>query len=152
MIIRIIDVGLVDQTYAPDPPLQDPEVAPGEATNRASLQFWLCSTCGNKDPRVPRPGHLQPKTRMETLAKVFWVNLPANVKKRPFSATDRCTSPEPEFSALPHRHHRMQRGRADQVLAPWQVISARAQTVLASKGPMERLPRLSQSFIKLFNH
>ena len=89
---------------------------------------------------------------METLAKVFWVNLPASVEKRPFSATDRSISPEPEFSALPHRHHRMQRGRADHVQANSQVISARAQTVLDSKGPMERLSRLGQSFIKLFNH
>ena len=89
---------------------------------------------------------------METLAKVFRVNLPASVKKRPFSATDRSISPEPEFSALPHRHHRMQRGRADQVQANSQVPSARAQTVLASKGPVERLSRLGQSFIKLFNH
>ena len=89
---------------------------------------------------------------METLAKVFWVNLPASVEKRPFSATDRSISPEPEFSALPHRHHRMQRGRADQVCATWQVISARAQTVLDSKGPVERLSRPGQSFIKLFNH
>ena len=89
---------------------------------------------------------------METLAKVFRVNLPASVEKRPFSATDRSISPEPEFSALPYRHHRMQRGRADQVRATWQVISARAQTVLASEGPMGRLSRLGQSFIKLFNH
>ena len=106
----------------------------------------------NKNPGVPRPGRLPPTTRMETLAKVFRVNLPASVKKRPFSATDRPISPEPEFSALPHRHHRMQRGRADQVRATSQVISARAQTVLDSKGPMERLPRPGQSFIKLFNH
>ena len=89
---------------------------------------------------------------METLAKVFRVNLPGSAEKRPFSATDRSISPDPEFSALPHRHHRMPRGRADQVRATWQVISARAQTVLASKGPVERLSRLRQSFIKLFNH
>ena len=89
---------------------------------------------------------------METLAKVFRVNLPANVKMRPFSATDRSISPEPEFSALPHRHHMMQRGRADHVQANSQVISARAQRALDSKGPMERLSRPGQSFIKLFNH
>ena len=134
------------------PHLQDPEVGPGEAWCRIYLPCWLCTTCGNKDPRVPRPGHLEPKTRMETLAKVFWVNLPASVEKRPFSASGRSISPEPEFSALPHRHHRMQRGRADQVRATSQVISARARTVLDSKGPMERLSRPGQSFIKLFNH
>ena len=105
-----------------------------------------------KNQGVPRPGRLPPSTRMETLAKVFLVNLPASVEKRPFTATDRSISPEPEFSALPHRHHRMQRGRADQVCATWQVISARARTVLDSKGPIERLSRRRQSFIKLFNH
>ena len=89
---------------------------------------------------------------METLAKVFRVNLPGSVEKRAFSATDGIVSPEPEFSALPHRHQRMQRGRANQARATWQVISARAQTVLDSKGPMERLSRPGQSFIKLFNH
>ena len=106
----------------------------------------------NKWPVVTYPGHFLPKTRLQTLAKVFLVNLPASVEKRAFSATDRSISPEPEFSALPHRHHRMQRGRADQVRATWQVISARAQTVLDSKGPMERLSRPGQSFIKRFNH
>ena len=106
----------------------------------------------NKNQGVPRPQPLPPTTRMETLAKVFWVNLPANVKKRPFSAADRILSPDPDFSALPHRHQRMQRGRADQVCAIWQVISTRAQRVLDSKGPIERLARLRQSFIKLINH
>ena len=89
---------------------------------------------------------------METLAKVFWVNLPASVKKRPFSASGRSISPDPEFSALPHRHHMMQRGRAYHVQANSQVISARAQKVLDSKGPIGRLSRRRQSFIKLFNH
>ena len=89
---------------------------------------------------------------METLAKVFRVNLPGSAENGPFSATDRSISPDPEFSALPHRHQRMQRGRADQVQANSQVISARAQTVLDSKGPVERLARPGQSFIKLFNH
>jgi hypothetical protein len=89
---------------------------------------------------------------METLAKVFLVNLPASDEKRPFSATDRILSREPEFSALPHRHQRMQRGRADQVCAIWQVISAGAQRVVDYKGPIERLARLRQSFIKLINH
>ena len=106
----------------------------------------------NKCARVPTPGRLPPTTRMETLAKVFLVNLPASVEKRPFSGNDRSISPDPDFSALPHRHHRMQRGRADQVRATWQVISARAQTVLASKAPIKWLSRLGQSFIKLFNH
>ena len=136
--------------YAPHS--RDPEVGPGEAWSRIYLPCWLCTTCGNKDLRVPRPGHLQPKTRMETLAKVFLVNLPGSVEKRAFSATDGIVSPEPEFSALPHLHQRMQRGRADQVCAIWQVISARAQRVLDSKGPVERLARRRQSFIKLINH
>ena len=89
-----------------------------------------------KNPGVLTPGHLLPTTRMETLAKVFRVNLPENVEKRPFSATDRILSREPEFYALPHLHQRMQRGRADQVCATWQVISARAQRVLDIKGPI----------------
>ena len=49
----------------------------------------------NKNPGVPTPGHLLPTTRMETLAKVFCVNLPGRVKKRAFSANDCCTSPDP---------------------------------------------------------
>ena len=89
---------------------------------------------------------------METLAKVFRVNLPGSADKRPFSATDGILSREHEFSALPHRHQRMQRGRADQVCAIWQVISARAQRVVDYKGPIERPARLRQSFIKLINH
>jgi hypothetical protein len=64
--------------------------------------------------------------------------LPASVEKRPFSATDRILSREPEFSALPLRHQRMQRGRADQVCAIWQVISASAQNAIVLKGWMER--------------
>jgi hypothetical protein len=80
------------------------------------------------------------------------VREPQNVEKRAFSATDRILSPQPEFSALPHLHQRMQRGGADQVCAIWQVISTRAQRVLDSKGPAERLARLRQSFIKLINH
>jgi hypothetical protein len=89
---------------------------------------------------------------METLGKVFLVREPQNVKKRAFSATDRILSPKPDFSPLPNRHQRMQRGRADQVCAIWQVTSARAQRVLDSKGPIERLARLRRSFIKLINH
>ena len=84
---------------------------------------------------------------METLAKVFRVNLPGSAENGPFSATDRSISPDPDFSALPHRHHRMQRGRADQVCATWQVFSARAQKMLASKGPIERLARRRQIFL-----
>ena len=89
---------------------------------------------------------------METLAKVFWVNLPASGKKRAFSATGRIVSPDPDFSSEADRHPWIELTSADQVQANSQVISARAQTVLASKGPVERLPRLGQSFIKLFNH
>ena len=89
---------------------------------------------------------------METLAKVFWVNLPANVKKRAFSATDRIVSPDPDFSSEANQHPLIERSSANRVQANSQVISARAQTVLDSKGPIERLSRLGQSFIKLFNH
>ena len=42
----------------------------------------------NKNQGVPRPGALPPTTRMETLAKVFLVNLPGRVKKRAFFAND----------------------------------------------------------------
>ena len=89
---------------------------------------------------------------METLAKVFLVNLPASVEKRAFSATDGPVSVEPEFSGLPHLHQRMQRGRADQVCASWQVTAARARRALHAKGPTERPARLRRSFIKLINH
>ena len=106
----------------------------------------------NTNPGVPRPGALPPTTRMETLAKVFCVSLAEIDEKRAFSATDRILSRDPEFSGLPHRHQRMQRGGADQVCAIWQVTSAGAQRVLDSKGPIERLARLRQSFIKLINH
>ena len=106
----------------------------------------------NKDPGVPRPEHLLPTTRFETLAKVFRVNLPGGVENGPFFATDGILSPDPDFSALLHRHQRMQRGRAEQVCAIWQVISAGAQRVVDSKGPIERPARLRRSFIKLINH
>ena len=89
---------------------------------------------------------------METLAKVFWVNLPASVEKRAFSASGRIVSPDPDFSSEANQHPLIELLSANQVQANSQVFSARAQTVLDSKGPVERLPRLSQSFIKLINH
>jgi hypothetical protein len=52
---------------------------------------------------------------METLAKVFLVREPQNVKKRAFSATDRILSPKPDFSPLPNLHHWMHRSSADNV-------------------------------------
>ena len=67
---------------------------------------------------------------METLAKVFLVNLPGGAENGPFLATDGILSPGPKFSTLPHRHHRMQRPRADQVLAIWQVLMARARSAV----------------------
>ena len=134
------------------PHLGRPEVGHRERADRSYPQCAQCETCHNKYPGDPRPGNLPPTTRMETLAKVFRVNLPGSAESGPFSATDRSLSPEPEFSGLPHRHRRMQRGRADQVCASWQVSSARAQRVLDSKGQTERLARLRQSFIKLINH
>ena len=89
---------------------------------------------------------------METLAKVFWVNLPASVEKRPFSASGRIVSPDPDFSSKANQHPLIELIRASNVQANSQVFSARAQRVLDSKGPIERLSRLGQSFIKLFNH
>ena len=106
----------------------------------------------NKNQGVPRPGRLPPTTRMETLAKVFRVNLPGSVEKRAFSASGRIVSPDPDFSSEANQHPLIERGSADQVQANSQVFSARAQRVLASKGPMERLSRPGQIFIKLFNH
>ena len=145
-------VGWAKKGKAPDPISRGPEVAPGEAADCASLPPEMRTIVKNKCPGVPRPGHLLPTTRFETRAKVFRVNLPGRVEKRAFSATDGILSPEPEFSALPHLHQRMQRGRADRVQANSQVSSAHAQKVLDSKGPIERLSSLSQSFIKRFNH
>ena len=84
------------------------------------------------------PRHLPPPTTMETLAKVFLVNLPGSAENGPFLATDRILSPQPELSAQPNRHHWMQRLRADQVLAIYQVFSSRGRNAIALKGPMER--------------
>ena len=89
---------------------------------------------------------------METLAKVFRVNLPASVEKRAFSASGRIVSPDPDFSSEANQHPLIERSSADRVQANSQVISARAQRVLDSKGPVERLARRRQSFIKLINH
>ena len=89
---------------------------------------------------------------METLAKVFWVNLPASVEKRAFSASGRIVPPDPDFSSEANQHPLIERSSADRVQANSQVFSARAQRVLDSKGPVERLSRLGQSFIKLINH
>ena len=135
-----------------DPHSRYPQVGPGEAADRASLPHEMRTVIKSKCPGVPRPGHLLPTTRFETLAKVFLVNLPASVKKKPFLATDRSISPDPDFSSEANQHPLIELLSADNVLANSQVISARAQTVLASKGPMERLARRRQSFIKLFNH
>ena len=105
----------------------------------------------NKNPAVPRPGRVPPTTRMETLAKVFWVNLPASVEKRAFSASGRIVSPDPDFSSEANQHPLIERSSANRVQANSQVISARALKVLDSKGPIERLSRRRQSFIKLIN-
>ena len=108
--------GLSMKVKAPDPHLLYPEVSHGERADRSNPQGAQRETCHNKYPGDPRPWHLPPTTRMETLAKVFHINLPASAERRPFSATDGSVSPEPEFSGLPHRHQRMQRGRADQMM------------------------------------
>ena len=71
---------------------------------------------------------------METLAKVFWVNLPASDKSRAFSASGRIVSPEPDFSSEANQHPLIELLSADHVQAISQVFSARAQRVLASKG------------------
>ena len=89
---------------------------------------------------------------METLAKVFWVNMPASEKSRAFSASGRIVSPDPDFSSEANQHPLIELASADQVQANSQVSSARAQRALASKGLIERLSRRRQSFIKLFNH
>ena len=106
----------------------------------------------NKNPGVPRPGHLLSKTRMETLVKVFRVNLPASDKSRAFSASGRLASPDPDFSSEANQHPLIELTSADHVQAISQVFSARAQRVLDSKGPVERLSRRRQSFIKRFNN
>ena len=51
----------------------------------------------NKNQGVPRPRPLPPTTRMETLAKVFWVNLPASVEKRAFRPEVELYLPTPIF-------------------------------------------------------
>ena len=89
---------------------------------------------------------------METLAKVFRVNLPASGKSRAFSASGRIVSPDPDFSSEANQHPMIELTGADHVQANSQVFSARAQRVLHSKRPVERLSPPGQSFIKLFNH
>ena len=106
----------------------------------------------NKNQGVASPGHLPPTARMETLAKVFLVNLPASVEKRAFSASGRIVSPDPQFSSEANQHPLIERSSANRVQVNSQVISARAHTVLASKGPIERRSRRRHSFIKRFNH
>ena len=69
----------------------------------------------NKNLRVPNPGRLTPKNRLKTRAKVFCVNLPGRVKKRPFSANDCCLSPDPDFSSLPNFHPLIERSSAEDV-------------------------------------
>ena len=71
---------------------------------------------------------------------------------RPFSATDRIVSPDPDFSSEANQHPLIELTSADHAQANSQVFSARAQRVLDSKGPVERLSRRRQSFIKLINH
>ena len=143
---------LSKKVKAHDPHLRDPEVGPGEAWCQTYLDCSKFLQGSNKCAGMPSPGHLPPTTRMQALAKIFRVNLPGSAENGPFSATGRILSPGPDFSALPNQHHLIELLSADQVQAIWQVLSARAQRVLASKGPMERLSRLGQSFIKLFNH
>ena len=55
----------------------------------------------NKNQGVPTPGHLPPTTRMETLAKVFRVNLPASVEKRLFRPPIAPYRPSPNFLPCP---------------------------------------------------
>ena len=145
-------VGSATKGRAPDPISRGPGVAPGEAADRASLPPEVRTIVKNKCPGVPRPGHLLPTTRFETRAKVFLVNLPGSVEKRGFSASGRIVSPDPDFSSEANQHPLIELTSADHVHANSQVSSALARTVLASKGPVERLPRWRQSFIKLFNH
>jgi len=52
---------------------------------------------------------------METLAKVFRVNLPGSVENRAFSANDYCLSPDPNFSSLPNFHPLIERSSAEDV-------------------------------------
>ena len=141
-------VGWATKGKAPDPISRGPEVAPGEAACCASLPHEMRTVIKNKCPGVPRPGHLLPTTRFETRAKVFWVNLPGRAENGPFLATDGIVSPDPDFSSEANQHPLIERSSANRVQPNSQVISARAQTVLDSKGPMERLSRRRQSFIK----
>ena len=87
------------------------------------LQPWL----HNKTPGVPGHGYLSPKTCLQTLAKVLCDSLPGNAENGPFSATDGILSPDPDFSALPNRHHLIELTSADHVQANSQVISAGAE-------------------------
>ena len=69
----------------------------------------------NKNLRVPTPGHLMPKNRLKTRAKLFCVNLPGSIENRAFSANDFCLSPDPDFSSLPNFHPLIERSSAEDV-------------------------------------
>jgi hypothetical protein len=58
---------------------------------------------------------------METLGKVFLVNLPGSAENGPFLATDGILSPGPDFSSEANQHHWIELTSADQVQASWQV-------------------------------
>ena len=53
----------------------------------------------NKNRVVPGLEYAWPKICLQTLAKVFLVNLPGNDKNRAFLANDWFVSPDPDFSS-----------------------------------------------------
>jgi hypothetical protein len=64
---------------------------------------------------------------LQTLAKVLCDSLPGNAENGPFLAKDGILSPEPDFSALPNRHHLIELTSADHMQANSQVFSAGAE-------------------------
>ena len=123
-------VGSAKKVKAPDPPLRDPEVAPGEAADSASLPPEVRTIVKNKCLGVPSQGHLLPKTRLQTLAKVFLVNLPGRAENGPFLVTDGILSPDPDFSSEANQHPLIERSSADNVFPIWLVFATSAHWVI----------------------
>jgi hypothetical protein len=67
----------------------------------------------NKNLRVPTLEQRPPTTRMETLAKVFRVNLPGSAENEPFFVNDCSLSPDPDFSSLPNLDSQNEKYSAD---------------------------------------
>jgi len=73
-------------------------------------------TCHRTKVRRFRVPDFQPSmTMLQTLAKVFCVLSPKNVKNRPFLGIHQCITFDPDFSSLPNFDPQIERSSADNV-------------------------------------